>query len=92
MKSTTKDGNAPPRFSVLNDAEVVERYGWAPAFSEQAKTAVDFPVPSDPIFTTVDQQIRPHMSRVLLGQASAQEAMDAAAAEWKRTLTRANLI
>lgn len=92
MKSTTKDGNAPPRFSVLNDAEVVQRYGWAPAFSEQAKTAVDFPVPSDPIFTTVDQQIRPHMSRVLLGQASAQEAMDAAAAEWKRTLSRANLI
>lgn len=92
MKSTTKDGNAPPRFSVLNDPDVVARYGWAPAFSEQAKTAVDFPVPSDPIFTTVDQQIRPHMSRVLLGQSTAQEAMDAAAAEWQRTMTRAGLI
>lgn len=92
MKSTTKDGNAPPRFSVLNDPEVVARYGWAPAFSEQAKTAVDFPVPADPIFTTVDQQIRPHISRVLLGQSTAQEAMDAAAADWQRTLSRARLI
>ncbi len=92
MKSTTKDGNAPPRFSVLNDPDVVALYGWAPAFSEQAKTAIDFPNPADPIFTTVDQQIRPHMSRVLLGQSTAQEAMDAAADEWKRTLSRAGLI
>ena len=92
MKGTTKDGNAPPRTSVLTDPEVVANYGWMEAFAEQAKTAVNFPVPSDPIFTTVDQQLRPHMSRVLLGQSTAQEALDAAAAEWKRTLSRANLI
>lgn len=92
LKDTTKDGNAPPRFSVLNDPEVVERCGWAPAFAEQAKSAVDFPLPTDPIWITLDQQLRPHVSRVLLGQQTAQEAMDAGAAEWRRTLSRANLI
>ncbi|CAH1651512.1 ABC transporter substrate-binding protein [Chelatococcus asaccharovorans] len=92
MKSTTRDGNAPPRNSVLNDPDVVKALGWAPAFSEMAKVSIAFPTADDPVFTVCDQQIRPHISRVLLGQATAQEAMDAAAAEWKRTLRRAGLI
>lgn len=92
LKSTTKDGNAPPRFSVLNDPGVVATIGWAPAFSEQAKTAIPFPTADDTVFTTCDQQIRPHLSRVLLGQTTAQEAMDAAAAEWTRTLRRAGVL
>jgi ABC-type glycerol-3-phosphate transport system substrate-binding protein len=91
LKSTTKDGNAPPRNSVLNDPEVVAALKWAPAFSEMAKRSVAFPLADDPVYTTCDQQIRPHLSRVLLGQQTAQEAMDAAADEWRRTIRRAGL-
>ncbi len=92
LKSTTKDGNAPPRNSVLNDPDVVAALQWAPAFSEMAKRSVAFPTADDPIYSTCDQQIRPHMSRVLLGQSTAQEAMDAAAEEWHRTMRRAGLV
>jgi ABC-type glycerol-3-phosphate transport system substrate-binding protein len=91
MKSTTFDGNAPPRTSVLNDPEVVSRLAWAPAFAEQAKSAIAFPTADDPVFTTCDQQIRPHVSRVLLGQQSAQDALNDAAAEWTRTFARAGI-
>ena len=91
MKKSAFDGNSPPRTSVLNDPEVVAELKWAPAFAAQAENAIPWPAPNDPVFSACDQQLRPHVSRVLLGQKTAQQALDEAAAEWQRTFRRAGL-
>ncbi|TGT71938.1 MULTISPECIES: sugar ABC transporter substrate-binding protein [unclassified Mesorhizobium] len=90
LKKSAFDGNSPPRKSNLADAQIVSKLKWSKAFAEQ--NAVPIPMPNDPVFAICDQQIRPHISRALLGQATAQEALDAAAKEWHRTFQRAGLL
>lgn len=91
LKRSALTGNSPPRVAVLNDPEIVKTLGWAPAFAQQAQTAVPYPHPDDTIYAACDLQIRPHISRVISGQATAQEALDATAADWDRTMRRAGL-
>jgi ABC-type glycerol-3-phosphate transport system substrate-binding protein len=100
MRATSKlnlmrsigDVNSPPRRSIHTDPAVVAKLGWTSAFADQvSEGGVALPEAEDPIFPSLEQQLRPHMSRVMLGQVSAQEALDAAASDWERTLTRAGL-
>ncbi|MCB1463068.1 MAG: extracellular solute-binding protein [Nitratireductor sp.] len=91
LKNTLKDSNCPPRNSVLKDPDIIAEYGWTDAVAEQARTSMPFPNVGDPVFLTCNNQIKPHVSRVLLGKATAQEAMDDAAAEWERTFKRVGL-
>jgi len=89
MRRSMLRGNAPPRVSVLNDPEMREKFGWAPTAAEALKTAtLD---PRTPIWPTLEQQLRSGISQVLLGQKTAQAAMDAVAADWRRSLRRAGI-
>ncbi len=83
-------GNSPPRTSVMTDPEVVKQLGWAPALAEQPSMPI--PAPADPMYQTLEQQLRPHISRVLLGQQTSKQALDAAAVDWQRGLRRAGLL
>jgi multiple sugar transport system substrate-binding protein len=89
MKQSAMDGNCPPRAAVLNDPEVTAKLRWAPVYSQQRHRPN--PSPTDVMYATLDQTMRPHISRALLGQVGPQEALDATANEWKRSLRRAGL-
>jgi ABC-type glycerol-3-phosphate transport system substrate-binding protein len=100
MRATSKmnltrsidDVNSPPRRSIHTDPAVVAKLGWTSAFADQvSEGGVALPEAEDPIFPSLEQQLRPYVSRVMLGQVSAQESLDAAAADWERTLSRAGL-
>jgi ABC-type glycerol-3-phosphate transport system substrate-binding protein len=83
-------GNCPTRASVLLDPAMVEKFAWAPAAAEALKTArLD---PSHPIWPTLEISLRGGISAVLLGQKTAKVALDGVAADWQRSLRRANLI
>ena len=47
--------------------------------------------PRDPIWPSMDLQLRSAVSAVLLGEKSAKVALDGVAADWRRTLKRAGL-
>lgn len=47
--------------------------------------------PRDPIWPSMDLQLRGAISAVLLGQKTAKVALDGVAADWQRTLKRAGL-
>ena len=82
-------GNSPPRTSVMTNPELVKKVPWAPAMA--AQHAVPLPEPADPMYQTLEAQLRPHLSRAILGE-DAKDALDAAASDWQRSLRRANLI
>jgi multiple sugar transport system substrate-binding protein len=89
MARSLERGNAPPRVSVLSQPDVGERFGWAPVLAKAMKTAKL--EPRDPIWPSLELQLRPAISAVLLGQKTAKVALDAVAADWQRTLKRAGL-
>ena len=81
--------NAPPRVSVLNDPEMMQKYGWAPVAAEALKTALLDP--REAIWPTLELQLRTGISAVLLGQQTAKAALDQVAIDWLRSLRRAGL-
>lgn len=92
QKASAMDSNSPIRKSVHEDKDVVSALGWTSAFSTQvSEGGVPLPNPRDPIFNTAAQQLRQHVSRVMHGQATAEDALNSAASEWERTFKRAGL-
>jgi ABC-type glycerol-3-phosphate transport system substrate-binding protein len=89
MARSLERGNLPPRASVLKDPAVGTRFPWTPAAATAMETAIL--IPSLPIYPTLESQLRPAISEVLLGQRSAKAALDAVASDWQRTLRRAGL-
>ena len=89
MRKSVDRGNSPPRVSVLRDPTVLERFPWAPVAAEAMKTAEL--LPRDPIWATLEQQLRTGVSQVLHGQKTAKDALDGVAADWQRSLRRAGL-
>ena len=47
--------------------------------------------PREPIWPSLDLQLRGAISAVLLGEKTAKVALDGVAADWRRTLKRAGL-
>jgi ABC-type glycerol-3-phosphate transport system substrate-binding protein len=90
LRRSMDRGNAPTRASALRDPSAIEFVGWAPAAATALETArID---PNHPIWPTLEVQLRSGISQVLLGQKAAKPALDAVAADWQRSLRRANLI
>ena len=89
MRRSLERGNSPPRVSVLNDPAVLERFGWAPVLARALRTAQL--EPREPFWPTMELALRGGISAVLLGQKTAQAALDDVAADWKRTLRRAGV-
>jgi hypothetical protein len=89
MQRSLERGNAPPRVPVLSVPTVAERYGWAPVLAATMKTAKL--EPRDPIWPSMDLQLRGAVSAVPLGEKTAKLALDGVAADWRRTLKRAGL-
>lgn len=87
MQRSLERGNAPPRVSVLNMPAVAERFGWAPVLARTMRTAAL--EPRDPIWPSMELQLRVAISAVLLGETTATVALDGVAADWQRTLKRA---
>ncbi|MBV9375230.1 MAG: extracellular solute-binding protein [Alphaproteobacteria bacterium] len=82
-------GNAPPRGSVLNDPSMAEKLGWPPTAARSIETGV--PTPAHPAWSTLELTLRTGISEALQGQKSAKQALDAVAADWRRTLRRAGI-
>src|SRR5215467_935173 len=82
-------GNAPPRGSVLNDPGMAEKLGWPPTAARSITTGV--PTPAHPAWTTLELTLRTGISETLQGQKTAKQALDAVAADWRRTLRRAGI-
>jgi multiple sugar transport system substrate-binding protein len=82
-------GNAPPRASVLQAPEVLAKHPWAPVAGEAFKTAVlDH---RDPLWASAQLTLRTGISQVLLGQKTAQEALDDVAKQWQRSFKLAGM-
>jgi len=82
-------GNAPPRGSVLNDPTMAEKLGWPPTAARAIESGV--PTPAHPAWTTLELTLRTGVSEALQGQKTAKQALDAVAADWRRTLRRAGI-
>ena len=82
-------GNAPPRGSVLNDPTMAEKLGWPPTAARAIESGV--PTPAHPAWTTLELTLRTGISETLQGQKTAKQALDAVAADWRRTLRRAGI-
>jgi len=82
-------GNAPPRGSVLRDPGLVAKLGWPPTAASAIENGV--PTPAHPAWDTLELTLRTGISEVLLGQKTAQAALDQVAAEWKRSLRRGGI-
>jgi multiple sugar transport system substrate-binding protein len=89
MRRSVIRGNAPPRVSVLNHPDVMADYGWAPVLAEAMKTATL--EPREPIWPTLELELRSGISAVLTGQQTAKQALDGVASNWQRSLRRAGL-
>jgi ABC-type glycerol-3-phosphate transport system substrate-binding protein len=89
MRRSVVRGNAPPRVSVLNHPDVMADYGWAPVLAEAMKTATL--EPREPIWPTLELELRSGISAVLTGQQTAKQALDGVASDWQRSLRRAGL-
>jgi len=87
MRRSVVRGNAPPRVSVLNHPDVMADYGWAPVLAEAMKTATL--EPREPIWPTLELELRSGISAVLTGQKNAKDALDEVASNWHRSLRRA---
>jgi len=89
LKRSIELGNSPPRVSVLEDPAVLAKHPWAPVAGEAFKTAVlDH---RDPLWAAAQLPLRTAISQVLLGQRSAQEALDEVANQWRRSFKLAGL-
>src|SRR5215831_8957655 len=82
-------GNAPPRGSVLRTSAVAANLGWPPVAAAAIETGI--PSPAHPVWDTLELTLRTGVSEMLLGQKSAKQALDAVAADWRRTLRRAGI-
>ena len=82
-------GNAPPRRSVLEDPEMVAKIGWTPVAAAAIETGV--PTPANPVWDTLELQLRSGLSQALLGQKTAKAALDGVVADWQRSLRRAGV-
>jgi ABC-type glycerol-3-phosphate transport system substrate-binding protein len=82
-------GNAPPRRSVLSDPTMAEKLGWPPTAARAIETGV--PTPAHPAWSTLELTLRTGISEALQGQKTAKQALDAVAADWRRTLRRAGI-
>jgi ABC-type glycerol-3-phosphate transport system substrate-binding protein len=82
-------GNAPPRGSVLRDPGMAAKLGWPPVAAEAIETGI--PTPAHPVWATLGIALRTGISETLLGQKSAEQALDAVAADWQRSLRRAGI-
>ncbi|MBV8505420.1 MAG: extracellular solute-binding protein [Alphaproteobacteria bacterium] len=82
-------GNAPPRASALNDPTMAAKLGWPPTAARAIETGV--PTPAHPAWSTLELSLRTGISEALQGQKSAKQALDAVAADWRRTLRRAGI-
>jgi multiple sugar transport system substrate-binding protein len=89
IRRSLERGNAPPRVSVLNQPDIQQRFGWAPALAAAMQTATL--EPRDAIWPTLELQLRSGISAVLLGQQTAKQALDMVAADWRRSLRRAGI-
>ncbi len=89
MRRSIDLSNAPPRVSVLEDPAVLARHPWAPVAGEALKTAVlDH---RDPLWSTAQLPLRTAISQVLLGQKTAQQALDDVANQWHRSFKLAGM-
>jgi ABC-type glycerol-3-phosphate transport system substrate-binding protein len=89
LKRSMIRGNAPPRNSILTDPEMVEKIGWPPVAAAAIETG--FPTPAQPVWDTLEVQLRVGLSQALLGQKTAKVALDDVASEWQRSLRRAGI-
>ncbi|HXT79763.1 MAG TPA: extracellular solute-binding protein [Acetobacteraceae bacterium] len=89
LKRSMIRGNCPPRRSVLEDPEMVQTIGWPPVAAKAIETG--FPTPANPVWDTLEIQLRSGLSQALLGQKTAKEALDAVARDWQRSLRRAGV-
>jgi multiple sugar transport system substrate-binding protein len=89
LKRSIELGNSPPRVSVLEDPAVLAKHPWAPVAGEAFKTAVlDH---RDPPWSAAQLTLRTGISQVLLGQRTAQQALDEVATQWRRSFKMAGL-
>ncbi len=89
MMRSIELGNAPPRVSVLQDQAVLSKHPWAPVAGEAFQTAVlDH---RDPLWAAAQLPLRTAISQVLLGQRTAQEALDEVANQWRRSFKLAGM-
>lgn len=79
-------GNAPARLSVLQDPEIVARYGWPAAAAAAIPTAV--PTPQHPLYPACESAVRRGVSRVVLGQTDAATALSDVAENFRRIFER----
>jgi hypothetical protein len=79
-------GNCTAHLPALNDPPIVAKFGWAPAPSKSLQTAVVDP--QDPMWGALDLPLRSAISRVLLGQVGAKEALDGVASNRQRIMRR----
>ncbi|TDH59215.1 extracellular solute-binding protein [Dankookia rubra] len=89
QRRSMERGNAPPRGSVLRDSDMAAKYGWSPVAAKAIETGV--PTPSHPVFDSLELTLRPAISQCLIGERTAQQALDEVAADWRRTLRRAGV-
>ena len=61
--------------SVLNDPEMVKKFGWAPVAARRVARPALLD-PRDPIWATLELQLRSAHIAGLLGQKTAKEALD----------------
>jgi hypothetical protein len=86
MRRSLERGNTPPRISVLND---LTHFGWAPVLAQALKMAEL--EPREPVWPSMELQLRSGISNGLLGQKTAKAALDAVAADWQRSMRRAGI-
>ncbi len=81
-------GTIPTRLSALKNPKLIAELPWIPAFREALATCVPTPIapliPEGP--TIIGQYIATAVSQVITGSASAEEALNGAAAETDRLL------
>jgi ABC-type glycerol-3-phosphate transport system substrate-binding protein len=82
-------GNAPPLSSVLGDPAMVEQIGWPPVAAKALETGI--PTPANPVWDTLEMQLRSALSQALFGQKTPKQALDDLAADWHRSLRRAGI-
>ena len=82
-------GNAPPLRSVLYDPAMIEQIGWPPVAAKALETGI--PTPANPVWDTLEMQLRSALSQALFGQKTPKQALDDLAADWHRSLHRAGI-
>jgi ABC-type glycerol-3-phosphate transport system substrate-binding protein len=67
-------------------------FAWRAASSGScARIETGVPTPAHPAWSTLELTLRTGISEALQGQKSAKQALDAVAADWRRTLRRAGI-